>query len=284
MENEKKICRFYLRNGSCKFGDSCHFTHARSREVVQMAEEKINRVGHPACIYFIRNGSCRYGSACKFRHHVAITPVTLKVEKCKYRFASWNRETGEPTGNCRSGDHCRFRHKLTEEERMEFRRRYQQRLEKQRQQDQLKQQQQIQNFRMLGWSLWHESVFRGDYKQVYDIMKETEGLNKLLAQKTTKPYVINWSEYDSVDRCFDDYKITIPVGSTAMDVALTSASHLDKDSPSKIAVVENLRGSHSGGISREIIIKMLEYPHHAKQILELVSQKGPHEIRRFIPA
>ena len=72
--------------------------------------------------------------------------------------------------------------------------------------------------------------------------------------------MFQWSEYDSVDRSTDRYKLTIRPGATPLDVARTATRDLDSDSPQKGAVVDYLLDSHSGGHDRRICVELLTHP------------------------
>ena len=72
--------------------------------------------------------------------------------------------------------------------------------------------------------------------------------------------MFQWSEYDSVDRTMDRYKLTIRPGATPLDVARTAECDLDSDSPQKIAVVDYLLDSRSGGDNRRICVELLTHP------------------------
>ncbi|CAL4943812.1 unnamed protein product [Urochloa decumbens] len=93
----KLNCRFYMSNGSCSYGSSCHYNHPqlkaklevsnfpsgqRNREVEFL---ELNRVGLPIregarkCTYYMRNGTCRYGKKCCFNHPEQVLDVQLHM-------------------------------------------------------------------------------------------------------------------------------------------------------------------------------------------------------------
>ena len=78
----KKPCRFFNRDGGCKKGDACEFSH----EVKKVT---------PTCRFFAK-GNCNKGDACEFRHVVKKSP-----DNC-YFFAA--------AGSCKKGDKCDFKH------------------------------------------------------------------------------------------------------------------------------------------------------------------------------
>ncbi|CAO2039216.1 unnamed protein product [Urochloa humidicola] len=91
----KLNCHFYMSNGSCSYGSSCHFNHPQLKaklEVSNFSSEqrnceaeflKLNRVGLPIregarkCTYYMRNGTCRYGKKCCFDHPEGVLDVQL---------------------------------------------------------------------------------------------------------------------------------------------------------------------------------------------------------------
>ncbi|RLN40863.1 uncharacterized protein C2845_PM01G32000 [Panicum miliaceum] len=93
----KLNCRFYMLNGSCSYGSSCHFNHLQLKaklEVSNFSSEQrnhevefleLNRVGLPIregarkCTYYMRNGTCRYGKKCCFNHPEQVLDVQLHM-------------------------------------------------------------------------------------------------------------------------------------------------------------------------------------------------------------
>lgn len=100
-------CQYFLKHGTCKFGQACKFNHPRgtlltggcggppSGQMVFVTTDPsqgamrsdasshlVNgsatgqalpqRPTEPNCIYFLRNGSCKYGATCKFHHPVDV--------------------------------------------------------------------------------------------------------------------------------------------------------------------------------------------------------------------
>ena len=56
-----KICRKFLENGICKFGDKCNFSH----DIQAVINSRPPDVGE-TCINFKMYGKCPYGVACRF--------------------------------------------------------------------------------------------------------------------------------------------------------------------------------------------------------------------------
>lgn len=64
------VCQFYVKNGSCAYGNRCKFQHP-----VELAPRvQYNSVGLPmrpgerVCAYYMRHGRCSYGHTCKYDH------------------------------------------------------------------------------------------------------------------------------------------------------------------------------------------------------------------------
>lgn len=102
-------CQYYLKHGTCKFGQACKFHHPPQSELaaaVMGGSAVVMNVGRtsargsgqqivlnsvdgstgtaamalqflpqrpdePDCIYFLRNGRCKYGATCRYHHPVA---------------------------------------------------------------------------------------------------------------------------------------------------------------------------------------------------------------------
>lgn len=98
-------CQYFLKHGTCKFGQSCKFNHPTESPIGDVTDRCLStgRLGYatnaahgasagelssrvnvmatsnsvqvlpqrptePNCIYFLRNGKCKYGATCKFHH------------------------------------------------------------------------------------------------------------------------------------------------------------------------------------------------------------------------
>lgn len=100
------VCQYYMKHGTCKFGQACKFHHppqpplqavvnGRSGTVVMNVGSRpadaphlvLNPVGtdnngsmmlqflpqrpdEPDCIYFLKNGRCKYGATCRYHHPI----------------------------------------------------------------------------------------------------------------------------------------------------------------------------------------------------------------------
>ncbi|KAG2308893.1 hypothetical protein Bca4012_082143 [Brassica carinata] len=77
--SEKAECRFFMKTGTCKYGDNCKYSHPKERMLLS-PPNLLNlmvlpaRPGQPACGNFKAYGFCKYGASCKFDHPVPVNP------------------------------------------------------------------------------------------------------------------------------------------------------------------------------------------------------------------
>ncbi|CAH8361521.1 unnamed protein product [Eruca vesicaria subsp. sativa] len=77
--SERAECRFFMKTGACKYGDSCKYSHPKER-MLSSLPNLLNpavlpaRPGQPACGNFKAYGFCKYGASCKFDHPVPVNP------------------------------------------------------------------------------------------------------------------------------------------------------------------------------------------------------------------
>ncbi|KAJ0259875.1 Zinc finger CCCH domain-containing protein 26 [Hirschfeldia incana] len=77
---ERAECWFFMKNGTCKYGDNCKYSHPKERMVLSQPPNLFNSVvlparpGQPACGNFKAYGFCKYGASCKFDHPVPVNP------------------------------------------------------------------------------------------------------------------------------------------------------------------------------------------------------------------
>ena len=99
------VCQYYMKHGTCKFGQACKFHHppqtpvtlgsnsssGRNAVVMNVSRSERNnsavpqqtllngdtvvqvlpqRPDEPNCIYFQRNGRCKYGASCRYHHPI----------------------------------------------------------------------------------------------------------------------------------------------------------------------------------------------------------------------
>ncbi|THU47450.1 hypothetical protein C4D60_Mb09t15650 [Musa balbisiana] len=114
-------CAYYMRTGTCSYGEKCRYNHPRDRGSVRLtgagrtgAVEYPERVGQPVCEYYMRTGSCKFGSSCKYDHPRqgggSAQPVSLNYYG--YPLRPGEKECGYymKTGQCKFGSTCKFHH------------------------------------------------------------------------------------------------------------------------------------------------------------------------------
>eukprot|EP00201_Polytomella_parva_P013287 CAMPEP_0175053788 /NCGR_PEP_ID=MMETSP0052_2-20121109/9129_1 /TAXON_ID=51329 ORGANISM="Polytomella parva, Strain SAG 63-3" /NCGR_SAMPLE_ID=MMETSP0052_2 /ASSEMBLY_ACC=CAM_ASM_000194 /LENGTH=308 /DNA_ID=CAMNT_0016318381 /DNA_START=213 /DNA_END=1139 /DNA_ORIENTATION=- len=76
-EGEKQNCTFFLRTGTCAYGDRCKFKHPVDRPPPQLNSRGYPfRKGESDCLHYIKKGWCAFGATCKFNHPELLTSVT----------------------------------------------------------------------------------------------------------------------------------------------------------------------------------------------------------------
>ncbi|XP_021773120.1 zinc finger CCCH domain-containing protein 67-like isoform X1 [Chenopodium quinoa] len=115
-------CTFYLKTGTCKFGQNCRFNHPPEKgfKVALDQEKGIEEnngtfvdPGKIDCKYFRTPGGCKYGDACRYNHSAQKVenegpelnflglPVRPSEQECTFYLR---------TGSCGYGANCRFHH------------------------------------------------------------------------------------------------------------------------------------------------------------------------------
>ncbi|KAG9455093.1 hypothetical protein H6P81_007997 [Aristolochia fimbriata] len=70
-------CQYYMKTGTCKFGESCKYNHPKERNAAPVAVSTVGPLGLPLrpgqaiCTFYGMYGICKYGSACKYDHPLA---------------------------------------------------------------------------------------------------------------------------------------------------------------------------------------------------------------------
>ncbi|XP_072984337.1 zinc finger CCCH domain-containing protein 6-like isoform X1 [Typha latifolia] len=115
-------CAFFLRTGTCGYGERCRYNHPRDRGGVLIlagrtgATEYPERTGQPLCEYFMKTGTCKFGSTCKYHHPRqgggSVQPVTLNYYGYPLRLVQGEKECSYymKTGQCKFGSTCKFHH------------------------------------------------------------------------------------------------------------------------------------------------------------------------------
>lgn len=67
---ERQPCAFFLKTGTCAYGDSCKFEHPfdKAPKVEFNSLGLPLRPGEPECSFYVKNYRCAFGHTCKFHH------------------------------------------------------------------------------------------------------------------------------------------------------------------------------------------------------------------------
>ncbi|CAL9047291.1 unnamed protein product [Musa banksii] len=112
-------CAYYMRTGTCSYGEKCRYNHPRDRGAMTGAGrtgamEYPERVDQPVCEFYMRTGNCKFGSTCKYHHPRqgggSAQPVSLNY--CGYPLRPGEKECAYymKTGQCKFGFTCKFHH------------------------------------------------------------------------------------------------------------------------------------------------------------------------------
>lgn len=77
-------CRYFMNNGTCKYGSDCKYNHPRER-IDQLATNTVGpyglplRPGQAVCSHYSLYGICKFGPTCKFDHPVAGYPYNYSL-------------------------------------------------------------------------------------------------------------------------------------------------------------------------------------------------------------
>ncbi|XP_059659518.1 zinc finger CCCH domain-containing protein 32 [Cornus florida] len=112
-------CAYYMRTGSCGYGNKCRYNHPRDRssfgEPVRIGGgEHPERLGEPVCQYYLRTGTCKFGASCKFHHprNGAGSMSNVRLNSYGYPIRPGEKECSYylKTGQCKFGITCKFHH------------------------------------------------------------------------------------------------------------------------------------------------------------------------------
>jgi hypothetical protein len=95
---QTKLCKHFLNNNSCLYGDKCSFSHSHGE-----LRERPNLTKTKLCPAMDDGGQCSKMSTCPYAHNLSelrATPMLYRTVLC-----SWWRK-----GQCEFGDSCRFAH------------------------------------------------------------------------------------------------------------------------------------------------------------------------------
>ncbi|KAL6850534.1 hypothetical protein ACP4OV_021161 [Aristida adscensionis] len=113
-------CVYYLRTGSCGYGERCRYNHPRDRSSAGHGVgrttgtvEYPERPGQLLCEHYAKNGTCNLGSNCKYDHPRDVgfvVPVVLNSSGYPIRVGEKECFYYMKTGHCKFGGTCKFHH------------------------------------------------------------------------------------------------------------------------------------------------------------------------------
>ncbi|KAK1279057.1 Zinc finger CCCH domain-containing protein 32 [Acorus gramineus] len=110
-------CMYYMRTGSCGYGERCRYNHPRDRSAVVgllRGGEYPERVDQPVCQYYMKTGFCKFGATCKYHHPNQgggpSHPVPLNYYGFPLRPGEKECSYYVKTGQCKFGATCKFHH------------------------------------------------------------------------------------------------------------------------------------------------------------------------------
>ncbi|XP_039114005.1 zinc finger CCCH domain-containing protein 6-like isoform X1 [Dioscorea cayenensis subsp. rotundata] len=112
-------CAYFMRTGTCGYGDRCRYNHPRERVLGAGGlrgglMDYPERVGEPVCQYFLRTGTCKFGPTCKYHHprqgSGSARPVSLNYFGYPLRPGEKECSYYVRTGQCKFGATCKFHH------------------------------------------------------------------------------------------------------------------------------------------------------------------------------
>ncbi|KAK9146869.1 hypothetical protein Sjap_006772 [Stephania japonica] len=111
-------CIYYMKTGTCGYGDRCRYNHPRDRGSALGAAlqggEYPEREGQPVCQYFLKTGTCKFGSSCKYHHPKdgggSANAVPLNYNGYPLRPDERECSYYMKTGLCKFGITCKFHH------------------------------------------------------------------------------------------------------------------------------------------------------------------------------
>ena len=132
QDTSARACKFFARNGHCRFGERCRNSHdpemmhvddeaaERKNGVIVSASSDAASKPVAACKFYVKTGSCRFGDKCHYLHPSEDSPAAgttkMKIKKIKSPPRQLTRAPVVPckffvrTGHCRFGDQCLYLH------------------------------------------------------------------------------------------------------------------------------------------------------------------------------
>ncbi|OAY77664.1 Zinc finger CCCH domain-containing protein 6 [Ananas comosus] len=113
-------CLFYLRTGSCGYGERCRYNHPPDRGGTLAGAGRMGaaqypeRVGQPLCEYYMKTGTCRFGPMCKYHHPRqgggSLQPAMLNYYGYPLRPGEKDCSYYMKTGQCKFASSCKYHH------------------------------------------------------------------------------------------------------------------------------------------------------------------------------
>jgi hypothetical protein len=80
--DNKQLCTFFMRTGTCAYGDRCRYKHPKDRPPPQVNSRGFPvREGEPDCEHYIKRGWCAFGVTCKFNHPESTAFVPMPYQQ-----------------------------------------------------------------------------------------------------------------------------------------------------------------------------------------------------------
>eukprot|EP00803_Ostreobium_quekettii_P000877 evm.model.scf_713.1 EVM.evm.TU.scf_713.1 scf_713:28311-29375(+) len=94
---EREICKYFLRTGTCGYGDKCRYHHPANA-----GRPALNALGYPMrdgerpCSFYVKHSWCGFGATCKFHHPepsawpapVPVSPPMVPINAMNYAMAA----------------------------------------------------------------------------------------------------------------------------------------------------------------------------------------------------
>lgn len=80
--DNKQLCTFFMRTGTCAYGDRCRYKHPKDRPPPQLNSRGFPvREGEPDCEHYVKRGWCAFGVTCKFNHPESTAFVPMQYQQ-----------------------------------------------------------------------------------------------------------------------------------------------------------------------------------------------------------
>ena len=83
--DNKQLCTFFMRTGTCAYGDRCRYKHPKDRPPPQVNSRGFPvREGETDCEHYIKRGWCAFGVTCKFNHPESTAFIPMPYQQPGY--------------------------------------------------------------------------------------------------------------------------------------------------------------------------------------------------------